>query len=60
MNKERIFEIMKNRQSHDVLYEEKSVWVQDVKDDVATIGFLDGSKEKNVYIEDLYERDLYS
>jgi len=59
MDKRKIFEIMKDQQKHDVLYENKAVWIQEVNDDIATIGFLDGSSEKNVYIEDLYEPELY-
>ena len=59
MDKQRVFEIINERQLHDVLYDERPVWIQEVHDDVATVGFLDGSNEKDVYIEDLYESDLY-
>ena len=60
MNKERLSEILKQKQINEVYYNEKPVWIQDVKDDIARVGFLDGSKEKDVYIEDLYEDDLYN
>ena len=59
MNKQRVNEILNHRSVSEVFYNEKPVWIQDVHDDIATIGFLDGSKEKDVYIEDLYESDLY-
>lgn len=59
MNKERINEILKHKELNEVLYNEKPVWIQEVHDDIAKIGFLDGSKEKDVYIEDLYESNLY-
>jgi len=59
MNTKRIFEIVKNKDIHEVYYEDKPVWIQEVKDNIARIGFLDGSGEKNVYIEDLYEESLY-
>ena len=59
MNKQRVFEIMQERASHDVLYDERPVWIQEVHDNVARVGFLDGRPEKDVYIEDLYESDLY-
>lgn len=59
MNKQRINEILNHRGLSEVFYNEKPVWIQDVHDDIATIGFLDGFEEKNVYIEDLYESDLY-
>lgn len=59
MNKQRLNEILNYRQLTEVFYDEKPVWIQEVNDDIAKIGFLDGSPEKNVYIEDLYESDLY-
>ncbi len=59
MNKQRINEIMKNQSLNEVFYNEKPVWIQEVHDDIAKVGFLDGSREKDVYIEDLYESDLY-
>lgn len=58
MNKQRINEILNHRSLNEVFYNKKAVWIQEVHDDIATIGFLDGSKEKNVSIEDLYEIDL--
>jgi len=59
MTKQRIFQVLKEQQSHDILYDEKPVWIQEVRDNIATIGFLDGSHEKDIYIEDLYEKELY-
>lgn len=59
MNKKRVYEIVQNREICDVYYNEKPVWVQEVKEDIAKVGFLDGS-HKDVYIEDLYEQGLYS
>ena len=52
MNRERVNEILNHRSLSEVFYNEKPVWIQNVHDDIATIGFLDGSKEKKVYIED--------
>ena len=59
MNKQRLNEILKNQSLNEVFYNEKPAWIQEVHDDIAKIGFLDGSKEKDVYIEDLYESNLY-
>lgn len=59
MNKQRLNEILNHRQINEVFYNEKPVWIQEVNDNVATIGFLDGTHEKDVYIEDLYESNLY-
>ena len=59
MNKQRLNEILKNQSLNEVFYNEKPVWIQEVHDDIAKIGFLDRYKEKDVYIEDLYESNLY-
>ena len=59
MNKLRVSEILREQQMHEILYNEKPVWIQEVHDDIAKVGFLDGSHEKDVYIEDLYESNLY-
>lgn len=60
MNSERIFEILKNKELHDVYYNERPVWIQEVDNNVAKIGFIDNNEERNVYIEDLYEDNLYN
>lgn len=60
MNKQRINEILNNKEINEIFYNEKPVWIQEVHDDIATIGFLDGSREKDVYIDDLYEINLYN
>lgn len=60
MNTKRVFEIMKNKEIHDIYYEERPVWIQEVKDNIAKVGFMDNNEEKNVYIEDLYESNLYN
>ncbi len=60
MNQKRVSEILNSRQLNEVYYNEKPVWIQEVHDDIAKIGFLDGSQEKDVYIDDLYESDLYN
>lgn len=59
MDKQRIFKVMQNQYQHDILYDERPVWIQEVHDNIATVGFLDGARDKDIYIEDLYERDLY-
>ncbi|MFR2534473.1 MAG: H-type small acid-soluble spore protein [Clostridia bacterium] len=60
MNTKRVFEIMKNKEIRDIYYEERPVWIQEVKDNIAKVGFMDNYEEKNVYIEDLYESNLYN
>ncbi len=58
MNSERILEILKNKELHDVYYNERPVWIQELESNVAKVGFIDNNEEKNVYIEDLYENNL--
>ena len=60
MNIKRINEILKNKEKCDVFYEDKPVWIQEIKDNTARVGFIDGSGDKDVYIEDLYEDSLYN
>lgn len=55
----RIYEILKNKDIREIYYEDKPVWIQELKDNVATIGFLDNSKTKDVFIEDLYEDNKF-
>lgn len=58
MNIERVSEILKNKELHDVYYNERPVWIQEVDNNVAKVGFVDNNEEKNIYIEDLYENNL--
>lgn len=60
MNLHRVYEILEDQKKYDIMYDERPVWVQEVKDNIAHIGFIDSFEEKDVYIEDLYERNLYN
>ena len=44
----------------DVFYDERPVWIQGINDTKAKVGFVDNFEEKDVLIEDLYEKDLYN
>ena len=55
MNNKRLHDILNQTEIKDIFYNNKPVWVQEVHDDIVKIGFLDGSKEKDVNINDLYE-----
>ena len=59
MNKQRITQILNQKNLNEVYYNQRPVWIQELKDNVAKIGVMDTNEEKDVYIEDLYERDLY-
>ena len=56
MKASKIHEILKNKQKVDIFYNERPVWIQEVNNDIAKIGFIDNFEEKNVHIEDLYEK----
>lgn len=56
MNLERINEILNKKQIRDIYYNNRSVWVQEINNDIAKVGFVDNNEEKNVLIKDLYEK----
>lgn len=60
MNLERLHNMLNTKEKIDVYYDERPVWVQEIHDDIAKVSFIDSLEEKNVYIEDLYENDLYN
>lgn len=58
MNSKRAVEIVNNREICDVYYKKHPVWIQEVKNDVAKVGFMDLREEQNVNVEDLYEQNF--
>lgn len=60
MDSKRISEIMKNKEIKDIYYDERPVWIQEVQNNIAKVGFIDNNEVKDVYIEDLYESNLYN
>jgi len=60
MDLNRIHSILNNKEKIDVLYDERPVWIQGVNGDVAKVGFIDTFEEKDIFIQDLYERNLYN
>ena len=55
MDIKRVNEILNHRSLSEVFYNKKPVWIQEINDNIATIGFLDGSDDKNVNVNELYE-----
>jgi len=55
MNIKRASEIVTNREICDVYYEKHPVWIQELKNNIAKVGFMDINDEKDVNINDLYE-----
>ena len=58
MTNNRISEILKNKELHDIFYDSRPVWIQEIKGTTAKVGFIDTNEEKYVFIEDLYEDNL--
>ena len=60
MNLKRIHELINNKEKVDVYYNERPVWIQEVSNNIAKVGFIDNFEEKDVFIEDLYEKNLFN
>ena len=58
----RVHTILDNKEKCDVFYDDRPVWIQgiDEKKDVAKVGFVDNFEEKDVYIQDLYEKNFFN
>ena len=60
MDIKRIHTILDNKEKCGVFYDDRPVWIQGVNDNIAKVGFIDNFEEKDVFIDDLYERNLYN
>ena len=62
MNFNRVQEVLNNKEKVDIFYDDRPVWIQGVNEHghVAKVGFIDNFEERDVFIEDLYERNLYN
>lgn len=58
MELNRVYSILNNKEKSDIFYEDRPVWIQEISDTVAKVGFVDNFEEKDVFIKDLYERNL--
>lgn len=58
MELNRINFILNNKEKCDIFYDERPVWVQSVEHDKAKIGFVDNFEERDVFINELYERNI--
>ena len=54
----RINSILSNKDKTDIFYGDRAVWIQELNQDKAKVGFIDNFEEKDVFIKDLYERNL--
>ena len=58
MELNRINSILSNKEKVDIFYEDRPVWIQEISNTRAKVGFVDNFDEKDVFIKDLYEREL--
>lgn len=58
MELQRINNILNNKEKCDVFYDNRLVWIQGINSNVAKVGFVDNFEEQNVFIKDLYEKNL--
>ncbi|MBR1802909.1 MAG: H-type small acid-soluble spore protein [Clostridia bacterium] len=59
MDISRVSEILKSEEKTEVFYNDRPVWIQELNDNVAKVGFVDNFEESNVYIKDLYESNWF-
>ena len=58
MELQRINNILNNKEKCDVFFDHRLVWIQGINNNVAKVGFVDNFEEQNVFIKDLYEKNL--
>ncbi len=58
MDIKRVQAILDNKEKKDIFFEDRPVWIQELAQDKAKVGFIDNFEERDVYIKDLYERNL--
>ena len=58
MDINRVQAVLCNKEKTDIFYDDRAVWIQELNNDTAKVGFVDNFEEKDVFIKDLYERDL--
>lgn len=60
MTNKRVCEILRNKEIKEIYYNEQPVWIQEIHGDKATVGFMNSNDTKDLYIDDLYEKNLYN
>lgn len=60
MTNKRICEILKDKKINEVYYNEQPIWIQEIHGNKATVGFVNSDETKDLYVDDLYEKNLYN
>lgn len=60
MDKKRVHEILDNKEIRDIYYNDEPVWIQEIHGNQVKVGFMNSSDTRDLYIDDLYEKNLYN
>lgn len=60
MTSKRVCEILRDKEIKEIYYNEQPVWIQEVHGNKATVGFVNSNESKDLYVDDLYEKNLYN
>lgn len=60
MTNKRIHEILSSKDIKEIYYNEQPVWVQEIHGNKATCGFMDSEISRDLFIDELYEKNLYN
>lgn len=62
MDLKRIYNILNNKEKFEIFYDERPVWIQSInnEDNIVKVGFVDNFEERDVFIQDLYEKNLFN
>lgn len=55
MDIEKAYQILNSNNHYDIFYQDRPVWIQEISNLTAKVGFIDNFEEQDVYISDLYE-----
>ena len=55
MKIERANEILNNKEIKDIYYNNRVVWIQELNNDIAKVGFMDNNEEMNISVDQLQE-----
>ena len=60
MKYNRVKEVLNNKEKVDIFCDERPVWIQGVNNNIAKVGFIDSNETRDLYVDDLYEKNLFN
>ena len=58
MNAKKVNQILNSKEKTDVFYNNRPVWIQELNNNIATVGFIDNFEEMDVGVFELYESNF--